>query len=315
MKNLPVVAFQEYAQYTTHQTKSDHVTITERVHPDFGVWRERSIDLGHIHVSEHQTDLTRDVSICFDDKTLKDYVHHCQSLSGTGSVQFHDELFARLTSNTFHSLYVPGQEYLFSMTAALTNIHIAIAKDYYTELLSDSEVWSAEMKKKLHNNITLYTGELTLTPHMAQVIHSIFASQLSGSLKKLLIEARVQELVAMQLHSMTSASARTSSAGKPEVFRAIRDYLDETFLHEHTLKAIARHFGVNEFALKKGFRENFNTTVFDYLLTRRLEHGRELLLNTSQTIQQVSSVVGYKYPNHFSVAFKKQFGISPAQIR
>jgi len=99
------------------------------------------------------------------------------------------------------------------------------------------------------------------------------------------------------------------------MFAEIKNYLDKTYLHEHSLNTIARQFGLNEFSLKKGFKANFNTTVFDYLLTKRMEHAHSLLLNTSQSIQEISSITGYKYSNHFSTAFKKRFGISPVAFR
>jgi AraC-like DNA-binding protein len=317
MHQVPVVHFTEYAQYTTQETEANGIRLTERVHPDFGTWRERSINLGSIVVAEHQANLSREINVLFDDGSVKDYVHHCHSLKGTMGTYFRNQrIRTQLTPNTFHSLFVPEQGYLFSMTTAFTNIHIALAKEYYTGLLCDSEKWSAEMRTRLLNNLAHYTGELKLTPQMVQVIHSIFNSQLSGSLKKLLIEAQVQELVAMQLHTMLgNTEGRNSHTSKADVFYAIRDYLDATFLQEHTLKSIARNFGLNDFALKKGFRENFNSTVFEYLLNKRLEHGRELLLSSAQTIQQISTTVGYKYANHFSAAFKKKFGINPAQLR
>jgi AraC family transcriptional regulator, transcriptional activator of the genes for pyochelin and ferripyochelin receptors len=316
MSHTPVIHINEYVNYTTLHTQHDY-QVFERSHPDFGLWTERSINLGHIMVAEHQGNLTREVNVLYDDGSVKDYVHHCQSLSGVMGTQFHDQwLKARLTPLTFHTIFLPEQDYFFSMTPTFTNIHIAIARHYYSEWLCDSEKWSSEMKDKLLNNLTHYSGTLNLTPYMAQVIHSIFHSPLSGSLKKLLIEAQVQELVAQQLHILAGASGEKKQHTKnTELFYAIRDYLDRTFLEEHTLKGIARHFTVNEFMLKKGFRENFNTTVFDYLLAKRLEHSRELLTSTTQTIQQISSTVGYKYPNHFSIAFKKKFGVSPMQVR
>ena len=150
---------------------------------------------------------------------------------------------------------------------------------------------------------------------MMRVIHSIFNSPISGSLKKLLIEAKVHELIALQLNSTVNVLQGKANPITTELFQSIRQYLDQTFLQDHSLKNIARHFAINEFSLKKGFKENFNTTVFEYLLNKRLEHGLELLQTGKYCVEEVGSTVGYKYPNHFSTAFKKRFGISPVQVR
>lgn len=72
--------------------------------------------------------------------------------------------------------------------------------------------------------------------------------------------------------------------------------------------------GINEYDLKKGFKEQFGRTVFGYLGEQRMSLAYELLKTKTQTIGEISSVVGYKNPQHFSSAFKKRFGLSPRQI-
>ena len=202
MKHFPVVHFSEYSRFTTNHIETGGYQLTERVHPEFGTWKQRSMDLGHMIVTEHQANLTREVGVLFDDGSLKEYVHHCQSLGGIMGTRFEDhKIQARLTPQTFHSLFIPGDMYQFSMTPSFTNIHIAIRRSHYVELLNESEKWSAEMREKILNNLIHYSGEMALTPHMAQIIQSIFNSPLSGSLKKLLIEAQLHELVALQLHA------------------------------------------------------------------------------------------------------------------
>jgi len=131
----------------------------------------------------------------------------------------------------------------------------------------------------------------------------------------LLIEAKVQELLALQLHGTLHVPCGTDKPKDLDLFMSIRQYLDQTFLDDHSLKNISKHFGINEFRLKKGFRDAFGTTVFDYLLSRRLEYSLQLLKDTQQSISEISTSVGYNYPNHFSAAFKKKFGYNPAAWR
>jgi AraC-like DNA-binding protein len=195
------------------------------------------------------------------------------------------------------------------------NVHIEVKREHYLNLLCDSEQWSSELKEKVARNEVYYPGEFTLSLPMIQTIHSIFNSTLSGSLKKLLIEAKVHELVALQLHHCYEDKVAGKSNHQRELFHSIREYLLNTFLEEHSLQKIARHFGVNEFLLKKGFKENFQTTVFDFILDQRMEYARRQLLDTKLTIHEVGSMVGYKYPNHFSTAFRKKFGVSPNSLK
>ena len=47
----------------------------------------------------------------------------------------------------------------------------------------------------------------------------------------------------------------------------------------------------NEFKLKKGFRECFNTTVFGYLREKRMERAGELLQQNKSSVIEVANAV------------------------
>jgi len=72
---------------------------------------------------------------------------------------------------------------------------------------------------------------------------------------------------------------------------------------------------LNEYKLKKGFKELFGTTVFGYIHQIRMDLAKRLLLGTSKTAKEIAYETGYGSPQHFSKAFKEQFGIPPNSIR
>ncbi len=316
MKASPSIHIDEFCHFSSSVISDDGVQKVERNHPDFGRWREQLIDLGHIKIFQHQSDLKQKVNVRFDDGTVNKYVHHCISLDGEMDAFFQNHnLAAKLSAHSYHQVFVPAEDYMLGMGKKFTNVHIEVERDHYANLLSDSEEWSANLRRKLYDDEVYYPGEFKLSQSMLRVIYEIFHSPLSGYLKKILIEAKVHELIALQLNGSEVSANRKNEAGARDLFHEIRSYLDRTCLEEHSLKSISRQFGVNEFALKKGFKSNFNTTVFEYLLSRRLEHAQQLLLSTSKPVQEISALIGYKYSNHFSVAFKKKFGMSPAAMK
>lgn len=315
MKANPSIHFNEFNQYENLIFEQDGFRTVERDHPDFGIWREQTIDLGHIRVFHHQADLKRSVNVQFDDGTLDQYVHHCISLDGEMGAHFiNHNLTAKLSPQSYHQVFVPEEEYVLGMADKFINVHIEVDRNHYAELLTDSEAWSANLRKKLFDSQVYYPGEFKLSQSMIRVIHEIFNSPLTGYLKRVLIEAKVHELIALQLNE-SELLCKEVCKNESNLFVEIKRYLDRTYLNDHSLKSIARQFGLNEFTLKKGFKANYHTTVFDYLLTKRLEHAHHLLLNTSNSVQEISSITGYKFSNHFSTAFKKRYGVSPAAIR
>jgi AraC-like DNA-binding protein len=84
--------------------------------------------------------------------------------------------------------------------------------------------------------------------------------------------------------------------------------------HVH-IAILADKAGINEFKLKLGFRELFQTSPYRYRLHLCLEMAKELLENTDDTIHQISSKVGFDTYNGFSTAFKKAFNIAPTEYR
>ena len=55
--------------------------------------------------------------------------------------------------------------------------------------------------------------------------------------------------------------------------------------------------------------------LHSYLLSVRLEHAKELILNTDLSLQAIPSQVGFGSYAHFSSYFKQIYNYSPAQYR
>ena len=71
--------------------------------------------------------------------------------------------------------------------------------------------------------------------------------------------------------------------------------------------------GLYDRTLQRGFQKLFGTTVFGYLTDKRMERAERWLREGNRTVLQVAIMTGYCNPTHFSVAFKRKFGISPSQ--
>ncbi|WP_430968285.1 alpha/beta fold hydrolase [Spongiimicrobium sp. 2-473A-2-J] len=96
---------------------------------------------------------------------------------------------------------------------------------------------------------------------------------------------------------------------------AIRDYLQNNFQREISIKDISRNFGINDYKIKVGFKVLFNSPLIRYLTDVRLRNACRLLMDPKETISSISEQVGYKYSNNFSVAFKRKYKITPLQYR
>jgi AraC-like DNA-binding protein len=81
-----------------------------------------------------------------------------------------------------------------------------------------------------------------------------------------------------------------------------------------TIKELSRKVAINECYLKKGFKELFGTTIFDFYQSQRMEHARYLLYEKGLSVTDVSMMLGYSSISHFSTAFKKHTGLKPCEL-
>jgi AraC-like DNA-binding protein len=199
--------------------------------------------------------------------------------------------------------------------------HINVDRQYYTTLLCDQEKWSSELKEKLLNKEPIQGSmdNMQISPQMFNIVNDILNCPLSGNLRSIIIEAKIIEFIALQLNQMVKddhgkATPKMKAADRDALF-ALKEFLNKTFTKEHSLNTLSRTFGLNEFKLKRGFKELFGTTVFDYLHDLKMEYARQKLSAENVLINEVSGMVGYKNPNHFSTAFKRKYGVNPTQLR
>lgn len=92
-------------------------------------------------------------------------------------------------------------------------------------------------------------------------------------------------------------------------------FMDQKLCNKPRLADIAEavHLAPNYFHRK--FTATFHVTPFNYMLGRRLNLGRQLLLSTDLTLDQIARRCGFCDAFHLSKLFKKRHGVSPKQLR
>lgn len=95
----------------------------------------------------------------------------------------------------------------------------------------------------------------------------------------------------------------------------IQAYLASHFAQPLTLDGLADHFFMNKAHLCSTFRENCGVTIMTFLKTIRMRMAARLLLETSDSVQDVAAKVGYPDSAYFSRVFKSTYKISPEAYR
>jgi AraC-like DNA-binding protein len=184
---------------------------------------------------------------------------------------------------------------------------------------------ASDLLKRFADNI-LNGKSVLLSPHWAaidsnlqQVILQIIHCQYGEDLIKLFLLSKSIELLVLSADAYDEAASRTEIFIKnptdKEKIIAVRDLINARVHCPPNLTEIARTVGLNEYKLKRGFKETFNNTVFGYLTEQRLQLAHRYLLDTRKTAAEISFELGYSTPQHFNTAFKKKFGQTPQNVR
>lgn len=93
--------------------------------------------------------------------------------------------------------------------------------------------------------------------------------------------------------------------------RYIKDHLNESI----SVYNIAEMMYLTPTYFSKLFKNNTGEGCNNYIVRKRIEKAKLLLETTSMKTGKIANLVGYKDTNYFSLAFKKQTGMSPTEFR
>lgn len=161
-----------------------------------------------------------------------------------------------------------------------------------------------------------YTGKIS--PAVRLILHDIMNCRYRDHLKRLYLEGKILELVAVYLdESVFENEGRSSSVQLSfddiKALHKARKILDENIAVPPTLEGLARLICLNEYKLKTGFKELFGLPVHAYLINKRLETARFLMEDKKLRITDVALLVGYNDLSYFAEKFRKKYGINPSE--
>ncbi|MEO5911035.1 MAG: AraC family transcriptional regulator [Pelobium sp.] len=160
---------------------------------------------------------------------------------------------------------------------------------------------------------------ILLRPTLIKISHQSLIRQLidlniKNELELIYLEAKILELIYLHFNNLIELEDEGSVNKDLEKMEHAKTIIMENMRNPCSLIELAHEVGLNDFKLKKGFKEYYGTTVFGYLHDLRMEKAKILLCKDKKIIA-VADEVGYKNAHHFSAAFKKYFGVLPSKLK
>ncbi|MCD0488308.1 AraC family transcriptional regulator [Pedobacter sp. MC2016-14] len=164
-----------------------------------------------------------------------------------------------------------------------------------------------EANKIVNKEIESARGEglvtLAIPAELFGLLQQLQSTTASVDGKRALLERRVLEGMS-RLFSKTQEDV--------PVAQRIQSLLLADFCRTPTFHELCHIMGMTENAIQKVFRKAFGSTIFEYVHVMKMTRAKQELAN-GRTVKEVGYMLGYQNASHFSRAYKRYWGVSPAK--
>ena len=179
------------------------------------------------------------------------------------------------------------------------------------------QMWSAAASQ-VELDVPLGTSD-PLLEQLALAILEIMREEPDPS-SALYVDELVHAMV-VRLVRIYTANGRSSRRGPDRQvldrgeMRRVRDLIEDRLADDLSLEAIAGEVGVSSRSLSRACLRQWGTTVHQYVLSRRVERAKNLLLSTDLTVTSIALDTGFSSQSHLATAFRRVTGLTPKSYR
>ena len=213
-------------------------------------------------------------------------------------------LFYYPTLNIPLSLNINAESKVYIVVLSIQKLH-----QLFAEYQIENDLIASMTQEKFYI-------EREIVPSIKLVLNQIEQMKLSPQFQNLFLIGKMYELFTLyfsEIENQTEHCPFLNDENEGKRIKEIKDYLLADFKNPPTIKALCEKFTISEYHLKEGFRELYGTTVYGYLLDKKLEYALHRLEENQYKVKDISFEIGYENPSHFISAFKKKYSLTPKQ--
>ncbi len=139
-------------------------------------------------------------------------------------------------------------------------------------------------------------------------------ASLDISLQQTILPIHMEALLSQIMVMSLSKTAATADYSASKTITDIISYLNHHLTESFRLDDISEHFFISKHHLNKVFRKATGTTIYDYLLYKRVIFAQQLLADGTNATE-VAIKAGFKDYSSFYRAYTKFLGHSPVKDR
>ena len=128
--------------------------------------------------------------------------------------------------------------------------------------------------------------------------------------------AYMDVLVVQLMRNTTTAMFQDSDSSPANRQCAlVRRYIDNHYKEPLTLDQLAAEVNVNKYYLAHTYKQTYGISPINYMISRRIQEGKRLLVETDLSLTQISGILGFSSASYFSQSFRRTELTSPLEYR
>jgi len=200
---------------------------------------------------------------------------------------------------------------LFARPGQIRNSRLHL-KCYYIKMFLEGD----DLIRKLDN---IYTMIPVTDPDkyldLFLTIIENYNSSFDGS--EILLGSKVMELL-FHLYKDSQCISRQKHISQPfntKILKNALEYIDANYSLQISLEDIAKAVNLSPIYFHQIFKQAIGQTPHRYLLMRRLQRAKKMLLTSEMPLSEVALASGFTSQSYFNYVFKKETGLTPKQFR
>lgn len=144
-----------------------------------------------------------------------------------------------------------------------------------------------------------------LTSIISEIIN---VNEMQNTNSEIITSRLIVELLTFVL--MTSSKKISCDTNLKQKLNSVYEYINENFSRDISLDELASKFFISKFYLTREFKKLYGKTIFEHIITVRINHGKELLRFSDKSIDEISLLCGFNDQSYFARQFKKAENIT-----
>lgn len=161
-----------------------------------------------------------------------------------------------------------------------------------------------------HNSVFSVTGSQECINIIKEAIHR--DDYLNEAEEAYTLQSVFYKIIALHMKEAQKNAALPNS-----IASSVANYIEKSYHNQLKINDMAKTFHISRNYLYTVFKQEYNMSPQEYLISCRIEKAKKLLKSKSTplSITEIATATGFENPLYFSRLFHKRVGISPSEYK